>query len=491
MVRYRSSTVTVANEESTAKAFASIPGPTRLPVIGNLHLFSRFGPYSFDKLYDAYADLHKQYGPVVRLDLGIKMLLLFSPEDIKKLFYLGERYPNRPMFEALRHYRLKRSDAYSCGGLVSENGEQWGRLRKAVNFIMVPQFSQSYFTAQAGVAEDFVSRIHKIADSGREVKDFIEELYRYTEEAIGLICFGKRLGLMSTSGPQQEFSGQLSRAADDTMQALADSLLSFPWWKIFPTPTYKRLVRSQEFFRRFAEKCVQEAENKLQEPGQDSGNELKFLQRLFEDKMLKRSDIILLMTEIFSSGIDATGNAIGFTLYNLSKKPEVQEKLYQDIQKHSMSGLSTDSISKMIYLKACIQESHRLTPASGGIARILQSTAVLSGFQVPENVLCIGLQPIISLQEQHFSDPLDFKPERWLNANQTQYTINSHPYCVLPFSHGIRRCVGQRFAEQEIRLCLIKIIQNFRVEYEGPDIGSRMRLSLVPDKPLNLKFIKR
>ncbi|GFY68961.1 cytochrome P450 302a1, mitochondrial, partial [Trichonephila inaurata madagascariensis] len=61
----------------------------------------------------------------------------------------------------------------------------------------------------------------------------------------------------------------------------------------------------------------------------------------------------------------------------------------------------------------------------------------------------------------------------------------------MPFSHGVRRCVGQRFAEQEMRLCIIKIIQNFRVEYDGPEVGTIMRLSFIPDKPLNFKFIPR
>lgn len=66
--------------------------------------------------------------------------------------------------------------------LYFRNGEQWGRLRKAVNFIMALPFSKSYFTPQEKVADDFVSRIHQVADPKGEIPDFIQELYRYTEE---------------------------------------------------------------------------------------------------------------------------------------------------------------------------------------------------------------------------------------------------------------------------------------------------------------------
>lgn len=78
------------------------------------------GPYSFDKLYDAYADLHKKYGPVVRLDLGANILALFNPNDIQKILDLSDQYPERPAIEALKHYRLKHKDLYGSAGLTNE-----------------------------------------------------------------------------------------------------------------------------------------------------------------------------------------------------------------------------------------------------------------------------------------------------------------------------------------------------------------------------------
>ncbi|GFU13084.1 cytochrome P450 302a1, mitochondrial [Nephila pilipes] len=482
-----------ATNEKDLKPFSSIPAPPRWPIIGHLHLFGKRGPYTFERINDAYKELQQQYGSIVHLDLGIKMLLLFRAEDIQKL-YTDHKYPQRPLFEALRHYRLKRKDLYSSGGLITENGEEWWRLRKAIQFIMHPKFPEIYFSLHEKIADDFIQLINQKRDVNGAIPDFLQDIYRFAEEAVGLVCFGKRLGLISLDAEndgEREFGEQLTQAADDALKSMADSLLGFPWWRIYPTPTYKKLVRSQSFFQSFAAKCIQEAELKLKDPEYHDDGKLELIKRLFENKNLKYPDISLLMTELFSAGFDTTGNALGFLIYNLTKNPDAQEKLYCDILKHSSGGLTANSIEHMKYLKACIQESHRLTPAVGGTARILQAPEVFSGYRVPADVLCIGMQPVISRLEQYFDDPLSFKPERWLDETLTKYERKSHPYAVMPFSHGVRRCVGQRFAEQEMRLCIIKIIQNFRVEYEGPEVGTIMRLSLVPDKPLNFKFIPR
>ncbi|XP_035215853.1 cytochrome P450 302a1, mitochondrial-like isoform X2 [Stegodyphus dumicola] len=458
-MRKWSSTLTDTNATSI-KPFNSIPGPRRLPVIGHLHLFTKFGPYSLDKLYVAYEDLYKSYGPIVRLDLGKSMVLLFNPDDIQKLLEMDVKYPRRPPFEALSHYRLQRKEKYSSAGLVSENGPEWLRLRKAVGFIMDTSFAKSYFSSQEQIATDFINRMLRVRDSIGCINNFLHELYRYTEEAIGLVCFGIRLGLMDEEISNSDWSSKLTKASDDTMQAMADTLLGFPWWKFFNTPTYKKLVESQEFFNSFAQDCIKNAEERLKNPEYKDDVTLEFFRRLFENKDLKSTDISLLMTEIFSAGIDATGNTIGYALYNLTKKPEVQEKLYKEIRRHAKETqpLTYEDLEKMTYLKACIKETYRLTPTSGGTGRILTSPAVIYGYQIPADVLCIGVNPVICLQNEYFTDPLEFKPERWVDETSNQLRRRVvHPSVLLPFSNGTRRCVGQRFAEQEVKLCVVKV----------------------------------
>jgi len=38
---------------------------------------------------------------------------------------------------------------------------------------------------------------------------------------------------------------------------------------------------------------------------------------------------------------------------------------------------------------------------------------------------------------------------------------------------------------------MVKVIQNFRIEYDGEDVGIKTSFVAAPDKPVVLKFIER
>lgn len=70
-------------------------------------------------------------------------------------------------------------------------GQEWKRLREAVNFIMDPKFVEQYLPAQEEIAQDFAERISYIRNSRGEVQDFLPELYRFTEEGKYKLLLGK------------------------------------------------------------------------------------------------------------------------------------------------------------------------------------------------------------------------------------------------------------------------------------------------------------
>merc|ERR1711915_326922 len=204
----------------------------------------------------------------------------------------------------------------------------------------------------------------------------------------------------------------------------------------------------------------------------------------------KDSKVPLLMAiDAIGAGIDTTGNQASFLLYHLAKHPEVQEKLYDEIQAciAKDGSLTADSLMKMKYLKACQQESQRLLPVTSGVTRETQVEMVLGGYQIPS-----GTKVLIhssSNCEERFPNSDKFVPERWLRGHSDQHT--AHPFSHIPFGHGPRACIGQRFAKLELYVLMVKMIQRFHLEHQGEDVGVQVGLVGRPDRDVVLKILER
>lgn len=183
-----------------------------------------------------------------------------------------------------------------------------------------------------------------------------------------------------------------------------------------------------------------------------------------------------------------TSNTTLWWLYNLARFPEVQEKLYQDLE--SVLGndeeVTPEHLTKLPYLKACLKESMRLTPSITVLARFLDEDVVLSGYQVPAKTLVLMDLYAASRSEKYFKDPLEFKPERWLRESK-----EVHSFSHLQFAFGPRMCLGRRVAELEMYVLICKLLRRFRLEYHHGPLELRQKLFTVPDKPVKIKFVDR
>ena len=84
---------------------------------------------------------------------------------------------------------------------------------------------------------------------------------------------------------------------------------------------------------------------------------------------------------------------------------------------------------------------------------------------------------------------LPVRPERWLRGCPEHHT--AHPFATIPFAHGLRMCVGKRFAELECHVLAIKVLQEYRLEYHHDPVGIRTDFVNKPDRKIKMKFISR
>jgi len=96
----------------------------------------------------------------------------------------------------------------------------------------------------------------------------------------------------------------------------------------------------------------------------------------------------------------------------------------------------------------------------------------------------------MSMDSDNFQHPEKFLPERWLRCHKERH--NSHSFAHLPFGHGSRSCIGQRFAKLELYTLMVKIVQNYKMEYAGVgDVRAVTKLVSAPDRPIKIKIVKR
>ena len=52
-------------------------------------------------------------------------------------------------------------------------------------------------------------------------------------------------------------------------------------------------------------------------------------------------------------------------------------------------------------------------------------------------------------------------------------------------------CIGRRFAELEIQVAVVKLLQKFRLEYHGEPVWAVVDMVYRPDRKIRMRFVPR
>ena len=96
---------------------------------------------------------------------------------------------------------------------------------------------------------------------------------------------------------------------------------------------------------------------------------------------------------------------------------------------------------------------------------------------------------ISSMDAQMFKDPESFVPERWIRGCPHYKKVDA--FASLPFGHGPRSCIGQRFARLELYLVAFRMVQRFKMEYDNEPIGIDYTGVGHPDRDVQIRLTSR
>jgi len=269
---------------------------------------------------------------------------------------------------------------------------------------------------------------------------------------------------------------------------------SLPIYKYISTPTWKKLVEAEDFFFNNGQKLVDETISKIKElveKKQLKDGQYGFLTYLLGRKELSYKDLSIITLSLFGDGLSTTSPSTIGQLYCLATNQDKQEMLYKEICEvvPCNQPITANMINDMPYLKACVKEGFRFFPIGADTARIPQKNLVIGGYQIPAGTsLRLNNNMLLRLPE-YFDKPDSYIPERWVRGGSAQ---NIHPYLLIPFGFGPRMCAGRRFAEQEMYVLIIKILQNFRIEWNHTEeMKQTYNMLLKPSVPAQFTFVQR
>lgn len=113
----------------------------------------------------------------------------------------------------------------------------------------------------------------------------------------------------------------------------------------------------------------------------------------------------------------------------------------------------------MPYAEAVILETMRLYPPAYLMGRETIDEVEIGGFSIRKGWTVFVSQWVTQRDKRWFDEPLEFRPERWLDGLQKRLP----KYAYFPFGGGPRVCIGNTFAMLEMQLAVAAIAQRFRI----------------------------
>ena len=216
------------------------------------------------------------------------------------------------------------------------------------------------------------------------------------------------------------------------------------------------------------------------------------------------------------AGHETTAHTLIFALINLCLYPDIQEKLYREIRELCGDNPPAyEDYSNLIYTQCVFNETLRLFPPAPVVPKVAAEDMELGGYQVKAGTeIHLHIAALHTNEAYWGQDAYEFRPERFDARNSGKKSqagssgsddvgdedtksgkITYPKNAFIPFSDGVRSCIGKRFAQIEGICILASLIQKYQVSL-APDVNrdkileSRVLITTTPIHPVKL-IVKR
>ncbi|XP_044500803.1 cytochrome P450 89A2-like [Mangifera indica] len=478
------------------------PGPSTLLIISNLLLLRK----SSLEVRSFIRSLHIKLGPIITIRINSKPVIFIAERFLahQALIQNGAVFADRPPATALG--RITGSNQHNINSAAY--GPNWRLFRRNLMAeILHPSRVKSYSHARKWALQILLDCLNSQSKSIEPVRP-IDHFQYAVFCLLVLMCFGDKLDskkIKEVEYVQRRMLVNLSRFNILNFWPRLTKILFHKRWKEFlqvRKEQYEVLMPLIRERRKMKKERLEKAKHDRKEVNGDFV--LAYVDTLFdlelpeEKRKLDENEILSLSTEFLGAGTDTTSTALQWVMANLVKYPHIQEKLSAEIKGvvgDEQREVKEDDLQKMPYLKAIIFESlRRHPPAHSLVPHAVTEDVILNGFLVPKNasisftVVDIGWDPNV------WEDPMEFKPERFLNKDEVFDITGSREIKMMPFGVGRRICPGLGLAMLHLEYFVANLIWFYEWKAMHGDelnLEEKVEFTMVMKYPLKAHLIPR
>jgi cytochrome P450 len=279
-------------------------------------------------------------------------------------------------------------------------------------------------------------------------KNISDQANYLTFDVMGDLCFGKAFGMLER--PDNRFAiDMVSNAAHRHL--MCGTYLPLHEYHIDKV-LFRKITQLRERYMQFSK--AQAAERTKMGLDVDRKDFFYYLLKAKDPETGKGFSTPELWGEsnlLIIAGSDTTSTAIAATLFYLVHNPKAMEKLVKEVRE-AFSDVeeirSGPALSKLHYLRACIDEAMRLSPSVGGVLprQVLPGGIEIDGHQFAEGTVVGVPHYAIHHNPEYYPKPFEYRPERWITDSEPSVTadsVNLGQSAFSPFSIGPRGCIGK------------------------------------------------
>ncbi|KAL9888681.1 cytochrome P450 313a4 isoform 1-T1 [Glossina fuscipes fuscipes] len=429
--------------------FLKLRGPLGYPFIGMAHHLIRR-----EEVLSKLSVYNKMYGPVWCSWVGPYPFVVISDPVIAQEVLLSPNCVNKCFIYDGLDYTVGSS-------LFSLKEPRWSVHRKIFNPAFNHKILLSFIPLFNEEVDALVLTLDKYAGNGPV--DLMQTMQTYT------LCLATRTTMGGMSINRDHFEKTLVQSYQSALENTADVVFS-PWLKCEflqrMRGKQKKYSSARMDINHFIRKLVnaQLSINDSDERSPDNSLFIDIAIENFKCDRFTRTNVDNECGAIVFGAFETTANSIVYTLMLLAMFPNCQEKVYEELLSEFPEtgnvNITYNNTQNLIYMDMVLNETMRVLAPVPLVARETMNDIKLSnGVTLPS-----GVQIAIDIFNMHRRKDIwgpeaeTFNPDNFLSTNLQ----NKHSYAFIPFTKGLRYCIGWKYALLSTKITLAKLLRNYK-----------------------------